>query len=58
MLHHEFRKGQKVFIILKNGQQIIDKFVATKGNYLICENSRYAWKAIRSSTIYKHQNRE
>lgn len=30
MVHHEFRKGQKVLVILRNGNQIIDKYIGEK----------------------------
>ena len=31
MVHHEFRKGQKVLVIRRNGNQIIDKYIGEKG---------------------------
>mgnify|MGYP003290921710 CR=1 FL=1 len=55
MVHHNFRKGQKVLIILQNGQQIIDKYFGSKGRYLLLENYSIEWKDIRSSTIYKNK---
>ena len=54
MVHHEFRKGQKVLVILRNGNQIVDKYIGEKGQYLILEKHKIKWKDIRSSTIYKN----
>ena len=53
-VHHEFRKGQKVLVILRNSNQIIDKYIGEKSQYLILEKHKIKWKDIRSSTIYKN----
>lgn len=55
MVHHEFRKGQRVLVIKRDGSQIIDKYHSSKGHYLILENHSINWKDIRSSTIYKNK---
>lgn len=57
MVHHEFRKGQKVLVILKNGEQIVDKYKESKGQFLKLENNDIRWKNIRSSTIYNNKGR-
>ena len=55
MVHHNFRKGQKILVILHNGEQIIDKYFGSKGRFLLLENNSIEWKNIRSSTIYKNK---
>lgn len=57
MVHHEFRKGQKVLVILKNGEQIVDKYKESKGQFLKLENNDIRWENIRSSTIYNNKGR-
>lgn len=54
MVHHEFRKGQKVLVILKNNNKIIDKYYGKTSKYLKLENQSIEWKNIRSSTIYNN----
>ena len=54
MLHHEFRKGQKVLVILKNNNKIVDKYYGKTSKYLKLENQNIEWKNIRSSTIYNN----
>lgn len=55
MVHHEFRKGQKVLVILRNGKQVIDKYSGATSKFLKLENNLVEWKNIRSSTIYKNK---
>ena len=52
MVHHEFRKGQKILIIKRDGTSIVDKYVGEKSNYLLCENISLKWKDIRCTSIY------
>jgi hypothetical protein len=54
MVHHNFKKGQKVYCILKNNTVIIDKYKKSTGRYLFLENYKIPWNNIRSSTIYKN----
>lgn len=56
MVHHNFKSGQKIYCILKDNTIIIDKYVETKGNYLILSEHKIAWKDLRSSTIYKNNS--
>ena len=53
MIHHGFKKGKKVLVILHTGEQIIGKFKDATSNFLILENNNIQWSNIRSSTIYK-----
>ena len=53
MVHHTFRKGQKVLVILQNGEQIVDKYYGKTSKFLKLESNNFEWKDIRSSTIYK-----
>lgn len=55
MVHHNFKKGTKVLVILQDGSQIIGKYHSSKGHYLILEEQQIAWSNIRSSTIYKQK---
>lgn len=55
MVHHNFKKGQKVLVILKNGEQLVDKYYGETSKYLKLENNSIEWKNIRSSTIYKNK---
>lgn len=55
MLHHGFKKGRRVLIILKSGEKIVDKFVDSNSNCIIMENGRYDWKDIRATTINKNR---
>ncbi len=58
MVHHEFRKGQKVLVIKRDGTQIVDKYYGVTSQYLKLENNSIPWKDIRSSTIYKNKGSE
>lgn len=51
MLHHNFRKGQRIFIILNNGIKIVDRFMYSKSKYIELEKQNIHWKDIRSITI-------
>lgn len=55
MVHHSFKKGQKVLVILRNGDRIIDRYYGQTSNYLKLDNNNIEWKNIRSSTIYKNK---
>lgn len=55
MVHHNFKKGQKILVILKNGEQLVDKYYGETSKYLKLENNSIEWKNIRSSTIYKNK---
>lgn len=57
MVHHNFKKGQKVLVILRNGTQIIDKYFGETSKFLQLENNSIEWKNIRSSTIYKNKTK-
>lgn len=54
MVHHNFKKGQKVYCILKSGSVVIDKYVKSTGHFLILENHKFKWSELRNSTIYKN----
>lgn len=55
MVHHSFKKGKRVLVILKSGQKIVDKFLDSNSNYIILENGKYNWKDIRATTISKNR---
>ena len=53
-IHSTYRKGQKVFVILKDGSSFVDKFVQKKsGTIHFEERGRVPIKDIRAATIYK-----
>lgn len=54
MVHHNFKKGQKVYCILRNSSVVIDKYVKSTGHFLILENHKIKWCDLRNSTIYKN----
>ena len=56
MAHHNFKKGQKVYCILRNGSVVIDKYVKSTGHFLELENNKISWSELRSSTIYRKDN--
>lgn len=54
MVHHNFKKGQKIYCVLYSGEIIIDKYIKSTAHYLILENHKIEWKTLRNSTIYKN----
>lgn len=53
-IHHEFRKGQKVMVIFKDGRQLVGKFSGDYGrDTLNLESRKISYKHIRAVTIYK-----
>ena len=57
MVHHNFKKGQKVYCILKESSVIIGKYIKSTGHYLELDNCKILWGNIRSSTIYKNKSK-
>ena len=55
MIHHGFKKGKKVFIILKDGEKIIDKFKDSNSQYIELETHKIFWKDIQATTINKNR---
>lgn len=55
MIHHEFKKGKKVFVILRNGEKIIDKFKDSNSQYIELEKHKIFWKDIQATTINKNR---
>ncbi len=53
MVHHGFKKGKKVLVILHTGAKIIGKFKDSSSNYLELEDRTIKWSDIRATTIYK-----
>ena len=56
MVHHNFKKGQKVYCILRNGSVVIDKYVKSTGHFFFLFNNKISWSELRSSTIYRKDN--
>lgn len=55
MIHHGFKKGKKVLVILDSGKHVVGKFKESTSNYIELENKKIKWSNIRSSTIYKNR---
>ena len=53
--HSSCRRGKRVLVILRDGTEIIDKFVERTGKFVILENHKFTVDEIRSFAIYKHQ---
>lgn len=53
MVHHNFKKGKKIYCILKDDTTIIGKYERTTGHFLILDNAKIPWSDLRSNTIYK-----
>ena len=52
MLHHTFRKGQKVLVILKTGTSYVGKFLGTKSNnHLHLDIGTFDYKDINNCTL-------
>ena len=58
MVHHGFKKGKRVLLILNTGKHVVGKFKDSSSNYIELECRRVKWKDIRSSTIYKDRKGE
>ncbi len=56
MIHHGFKKGKTVLVILKNGEQFTGKFLDSNSKSLVLDNGKYLWSDIRATTINKNRN--
>lgn len=53
-IHTNFYKGKKVWIIMRDGSTLVDKFLESHSTYLVFQSAgRIPIKKIRSATIYK-----
>ena len=53
MIHHGFKQGKRVLVILNTGEHVVAKFKSSSSNYIKLEDKKIKWSDIRSSTIYK-----
>ncbi len=53
MIHHGFKQGKRVLIILHSGEHVVGKFKKSNSNYITLDVGKIRWSDIRSSTIYK-----
>lgn len=58
MIHHGFKKGKKVLIILNTGEHIVGKFKDSSSEYIELDGQKLKWRYIRSSTIFKKLQNE
>lgn len=55
MIHHGFKKGKRVYVVLKDGTDLVSKFVDSTSQYLILEDYKIKWSDIRCTTINKNR---
>ena len=55
MIHHGFKPGKRVYVRLKTGNSIIDKFVTSTSKYLVLENYKIEWSKILCTSINKNR---
>lgn len=55
MIHHWFRKGKRVAIIMRNGKLVVGKYEDNYSKGLIIDGQRIPYALIRSYTIYKEK---
>ena len=54
MLHHNFRKGQPLFVIMRNGDKIIGKYLQKKSKGIMLESGDFvSYADARSITILR-----
>lgn len=58
MIHHGFKQGKRVLVILNTGEHIIGKFKGSSSSHIELEDRKIKWSDIRSSTIYKDRSTE
>lgn len=55
-LHSSTYKGKRVFIVMKDGESFVDKFLDSKSGYIFTEERGKLNKTkIRTMTIFRHQ---
>ena len=58
-LHSGTYKNKKVYVVMKNGQEFVDRFIDSKSNYIFLDQKgKLNKKSIRTLTIYRHQTHE
>ena len=58
MIQQGYKKGKKVYKILRNGEKIIDKFKDSNSQYIELEKHKIFWKDIQATTINKNRRWE
>ena len=55
-LHSSTYKNKKVYVVLKNGDCFVDKFIDNKSGYIFLEKTgKHKKTTIRTMTIFRHQ---
>lgn len=55
--HTDFRKGQKVMLIMRNGEKLVDRYVEKKSGAVIMRDSgRINLSTVRQIVIYRVSN--
>ena len=52
MIHYDFRKGQRVLVIFKDGAKTVGRYEKSSRRWLELAAGRFSWSRIRSVTIY------
>ena len=52
-IHHTFKQGQKVYVILKDGTTLVDRYREYDSKFIHLYENKIKWSDIRSTTIYK-----
>lgn len=58
MIHHGFKQGKKVLVILKSGEKVVGKFLSSNSSSIVLDCGKYNWKDIRATTINKNRKGE
>jgi len=58
MVHHNFKRGTTVFVILKDGSRFTDKYLETKSGRLILAQHTCVITQVRSITIYRPKEKK
>lgn len=53
--HTEFRKGQRVMVMLKNGGKIVGKYIGKHSKSIELDVGTFSTKSVRQVVIYKEQ---
>lgn len=54
--HTHYTKGKTVWVKLRNGEEVIGKFMERKGRYVVLDNAKIQMQAISAMSYRKHQN--
>lgn len=53
MIHHGFKPGKRIIVMMRNGDKIVGKYEDHYSKGLIVEGQKLPYSKMRSATIYK-----